>query len=130
MVYRLCLFSILALFLIQCEQKPYAHGEILYTNFCVSCHMEDGSGLAGLIPPLAKADYLANNPSLLPCIIRHGLEGEIVVNGKTYNQPMAGIKKLTDAEIANIINYINTSWGNEYPVMPLGEVRRVLEECE
>ncbi len=131
MSYKLWLFFATCIFcLMQCEQQPYVHGEILYTNFCVNCHMEDGSGVAGLIPPLAQADYVELNQELLPCIIRYGLEDEIEVNGRTYEQPMQGIKKLTDTEIANIINYINTSWGNDYPIMPLGQVRAILEECE
>ena len=114
-----------------CEQKPYQHGKILYSNFCQNCHMEDGSGLAGLIPPLAQSDYLETHQDQLPCIIKHGLEGEIIVNGKSYNQPMSGINQLTEAEIANIINYINSNFGNSIPVMSLEKIRKILnEKCD
>lgn len=92
--------------------------------------MDDGSGLVGNIPPLAGADYLAKNQDKLACIIRYGMEGEIVVNGKTYKQPMAGIKQLSDAEIANVINYINTAWGNDLPYMQITSVQEQLKACD
>jgi len=91
--------------------------------------MEDGTGLKGIIPPLAGSDYLKNNPLDVACIIRYGMEGEVVVNGKTYNQPMAGIHYVTDTEIANIINYINHAWGNDYGMVDFKEMRIRLKEC-
>ena len=75
--------------------------------------MPDGIGLKGLIPPLAGSDYLKKNYDKLPCVILLGIEGEIVVNGKTYNQPMAGIPELETMDIALLINYINHQWGND-----------------
>ncbi|MEM9991173.1 MAG: cytochrome c [Bacteroidota bacterium] len=128
----LLLFSLvlLSLCLNNCQSKGYEHGEVLYRNFCSNCHMDDGTGLIGVIPPLAGADYLAKHQDQLACIIRHGLEGEIVVNGKTYKEPMPGIKKLPEAEIANIINYINTAWGNDLPYMTYTQVQAQLKTCE
>ncbi len=112
-----------------CDDNPYKHGAIMYSNFCASCHMEDGTGLGAEIPPLAQADYLKNNPDKIVCIIRNGLNEEIVVNGKTYKQPMEGNRKLSDAEITNIINYINTSWGNDLPLITIATVRKQMEAC-
>ncbi len=123
------LFS-LSLALVNCERKPYRQGEILYQNFCANCHMDDGTGLAGNIPPLARADYVRQNQERLACIIRYGIEEEIVVNGKTYSNPMAAIPELSEFEIANIINYINQAWGNDYGYMPVKEIRKRLEECK
>lgn len=92
--------------------------------------MDDGSGLQGVMPPLAGADYVAQNQGKLACIIRYGMEGAVVVNGTTYNQQMAGIPQLTDFEITNIINYINHSWGNEYGYMRYDDVKTALEKCK
>ena len=126
-------FSILVLclfYLPSCQQNPYKQGAILYENFCANCHMDDGSGLEGVIPPLAQADYVRDNQELLPCIIYKGMEGEIVVNGITYNQPMVGAEVLSDFEITNIINYINHSWGNDYGFQKLEDTRKALSECK
>ena len=92
--------------------------------------MEDGSGLEGLIPPLAGADYLREQRALIPCIIRYGQQGEIVVNDRTYQQEMPAVPQLSDFEITNVINYINHAWGNDYGVVKYETVRQALENCE
>ena len=92
--------------------------------------MDDGSGLAGNIPPLAQSDYVRQNQGQLACIIRYGMEGAIVVNGKTYQNPMAGIPQLSEFEIANIVNYINQAWENDYGYLQLKAVREALEKCK
>jgi mono/diheme cytochrome c family protein len=112
-----------------CSDSPYQQGEALYTYYCANCHMEDGSGLEGLIPPLAQADWLRDNQAILPCIIRKGIEGPIVVNGRTYEQAMAGIPELTETEITNIINYMNQAWGNDYGYIQLTRVIENLQTC-
>ena len=131
-MYRFILFAQLLalLFILACQSSPYKQGEIMYGNFCASCHMDDGSGLRGRIPPLAKSDYLKKYPMELACIIRYGQTGEIDVNGKKYQEPMPGVTQLTDFEIANIINYINQAWGNEYEYVPVQKVQRALEKCK
>ncbi len=112
-----------------CNDNPYKQGKMIYDSQCANCHMDDGSGLKGNIPPLANADYIADDPYLMACIIKHGVEGEVVVNGVTYNQPMAGIEEITDFQITNVINYINNAWGNDYGLAKVQEVRKRLEEC-
>lgn len=129
----LTILAILAVFstsLSSCDQYPYQQGKILYTNFCENCHGTDGLGLKALIPPLAGSDYLGTNGDKLPCIIRAGIKGEVVVNGKTFNNEMPGTDKLTEFEITNIINYIHTSWGNELPIVEHLQVREWLKPCE
>ncbi|MEM9983338.1 MAG: cytochrome c, partial [Bacteroidota bacterium] len=84
-------------------------GAVLYEVHCQSCHLEEGDGLRGIIPPLAKADYLQQHQSQLACLIRYGLQDTILVNGKQYRQAMPANETLTDTQISNIINYINTA---------------------
>ncbi len=120
----------IALLFWACDQYPYQQGKILYTNFCENCHMADGTGLKGLIPPLAGADFLKNSAEAVPCIIRAGFKGEMTVNGQVYNTEMAGIERLTEFEITNIINYIHTSWGNDLPIVQHQQVREWLKACE
>ena len=112
-----------------CKEETFYQGHSIYDSICANCHMEDGTGLKGIIPPLAGSDYLKNNQLDVGCIIRYGQEGEVIVNGKTYNQPMAGIPYLTDTEIANIINYINHAWGNDYGMVDFKNLRIKLKEC-
>lgn len=113
-----------------CDKKGYRQGEALYRQYCANCHMEDGTGLKGNIPPLAGSDYLRNNAVSIACVIRYGLNEPITVNGKIYDQPMAGIPKLNEFEIANLINYIHHSWGNDLGYVSLEKVRSALDTCK
>ena len=117
------------LLILTCEYQPYSQGKVLYDFHCANCHMQDGSGLRGLIPPLANADYLKNYQEDLACIMRYGLKGEILVNGKKYDTEMAGIPTLNDVQINNIINYINHAWGNDLGVSNVQKVKTSLESC-
>jgi mono/diheme cytochrome c family protein len=113
-----------------CQKNPYKQGEIMYGTYCANCHMDDGTGLRGRIPPLAQADYLKKKPEEIACIIRYGKTGPIIVNGKTYSEAMPGVRQLTDFEITNIINYIHQAWGNDYGYVKVQEVQAALENCK
>lgn len=109
--------------------EKYGAGKALYAKHCASCHMEDGSGLRGVIPPLAMADYVNEHAADMACLIRYGMEGEIVVNGRTYNSPMYGHADIKDVEIRNIINYIKNAWGNEGEEIAFKDIEAALESC-
>lgn len=111
-----------------CSQ-PYQQGKMLYESACANCHMTDGSGLAGVIPPLASSDFLVTNQDLLPCIVRHGLEGPITVNGQRYDQPMLAVEGINDVELANILNYVQSQWGDPEIFYSPDELRRLLDHC-
>lgn len=131
LIFPLLFLSFIGLlfFFTSCDYQPYRQGRNLYNFYCATCHIEDGSGLKGLYPPLAQSDYLANNQSNLACIIRYGLQDTIVVNGKTYDQPMAAVTALNDVQITNVINYINHAWNNELPHVKVAEVKEALDKC-
>ena len=114
---RYFLFLFLLMGCMACTQNPklsqYAvQGERLYERHCANCHQLNGTGLGRLYPPLKNSEYLKKDPAELAGIIRNGMEGSISVNGNEYDQPMAGNPTLTDLEIAEILTYINVSWGD------------------
>ncbi len=126
---KLLLSLLLSAVLFSCEQQPYQMGERLYKTHCANCHMDQGGGLGALIPPLAGADYLAKNRDKLACMIRYGLKDTIVVNGKTYAEQMVGNEKLNDIQIANVVNYVLQSWGNNVPPLTFEAAQKALENC-
>ena len=105
-------------------------GAALYQRHCQSCHLEEGQGLGLLIPPLAGSDWLVNHQDELACIIRYGQADTIIVNGNTYAEVMPGNEQLSDGQILNIINYINSAWGNELPAQSLLQVEEALTKCD
>lgn len=92
-------------------QESIARGEEIYTDFCMNCHMANGEGVANTFPPLAKSDYLLNNREASIRGIKYGQQGEITVNGVVYNGTMAPMG-LDDEEVADVMNFVNNSWGN------------------
>ena len=115
--------------LTQCFTNQQNEGQRLYAANCQSCHMEDGSGLRSLIPPLAGADYLQQHRQQMPCLTRHGVEGPMVVNDIEYNRAMPGAENLGADEITNLLNYIQTSFGNSNERYTIQEVEKLLEAC-
>ena len=99
-------------------KESVARGKEIYIAQCMSCHMEGGEGIEDVYPPLAKSDYLMKDKVRSISTVIHGLSGEIVVNGKTYNMEMTAFD-LSDQEVSDVLNYIRNSWGNKgEAVMP------------
>jgi mono/diheme cytochrome c family protein len=114
-----------------CRLEPYRDGKALYEANCANCHQSDGRGLGALIPPLAGADYLAQQQSVIPCLLRRGANAQdtIIVNGQAYSGQMPAMPALSAIEITNVINYINNAWGNAYGTVQLENIRKNLEGC-
>lgn len=124
-----CLFILFSLSSCE-EQITYKAGERLYKKNCSNCHLDDGKGVGALIPPLAGADFLSTHRLELPCIVRNGLNGDTIwVNGQMYAEKMPAAHHLSEADITNILNYVQTAWGNRYAPFRLDEVLPVLEKC-
>lgn len=92
--------------------------------------MDDGTGLARLIPPLKGADFLEKSSLAVPCIIRNGSDGGLTINGTRYTEPMPSFTNLDETDLSNLINYINTAWGNDYPPTNPMKVQSALSECD
>jgi mono/diheme cytochrome c family protein len=82
----------------------YRDGEHLYRATCQGCHMPDGKGAqgAGAYPALAGNPRLAS--SLYPVAI--------LLNGKNGMPQFA--RFFDDAQIAAVVNYVRTHFGNNY----------------
>ncbi|MFI5156740.1 MAG: c-type cytochrome [Chitinophagales bacterium] len=87
-------------------------GKEVYTNYCITCHMEEGNGVENVFPPLAKSDYLMADKKRSILQVIKGATGEMKVNGKTYNTPMVGID-LSDEQVSDVLNYVRNSWSNK-----------------
>ena len=92
-------------------EESMQRGSEIYADFCVTCHLEKGEGVANTFPPLAESDYLVKNREASIRGVKYGQQGEIVVNGVTYNNAMAPLG-LEDEEVADVMNFVMNSWGN------------------
>jgi|SRR5690606_32284180 len=124
-------FIIWALVYVSTSCNPLANpGKDLYVKHCQNCHGYNGEGLQHLIPPLANADFIKNNQAILACIIKYGTSQKMRVNGVWYEEKMPSNIFLTDVEITNLINFINTNFGNSIPKQNLKQVVLSLENCK
>lgn len=97
-------------------------GREIYAKLCASCHAPDGQSLAALAPPLAgHAVRLleAGDRGHLIRIVLNGMSGPIQVEGRSYNSIMTPLRYLEDQQIADVLNHVLTSWGNQ-DLLPAG----------
>jgi mono/diheme cytochrome c family protein len=78
----------------------------------MQCHLPNGKGTPSTIPPLAGSNWLVSKRTASIHAVKYGQSGSIEVNGKKYNNSMPPMG-LTDEEVADVMNYIMTSWGNK-----------------
>ena len=90
-------------------------GKQLFGAKCAACHQASGLGVAGVFPPLAGAEWVQGAEKVLISILLHGIQGEIEVKGNKYNGAMPAFGTLADAEIAGVLSYIRSDWGNQAP---------------
>jgi cytochrome c551 len=101
----------------------YLQGEQLYTKRCSNCHQKSGRGLGLVYPPLNKSDFMENNVEKVICLMTHGINGELYVNGKNFNKKMPGIPSLTDLEVAEIATYIYNTWEHKRGIVDVTSIQ-------
>ena len=79
-----------------------------------------------MFPPLA-GNPVANGPAdKMIAIVKNGLSGKISVNGTSYNGQMPAWKgTLSDSDIAAVITYVRSSWGNHGSAVTASQVTAV-----
>jgi len=93
------------------ETTQYAQGKMIYQKTCISCHQPDGKGMPGTYPPLANSDFLLADKNRAIAQILKGSVATYVVNGTSYNGIMPP-QQLNDGDVAQVLNYVYHSWGN------------------
>jgi mono/diheme cytochrome c family protein len=92
-----------------------ADGKGVFASNCASCHGDKGQGAPNVAPPLVKNSYVTGNPKAVIHTVLAGMNGPIKVNGKPWGSGMMPPWKgsLTNAQIAAVITYMRSSWGNK-----------------
>jgi len=100
-------------------------GKAVYTKYCMVCHQAGGSGVPGMFPPLSKGSWVGKDPKELVLIITKGLSGKVEVNGEVYKSAMPAQAQLTDKEIADVLSYIRSDFGNSFKPVDIELVKKV-----
>jgi mono/diheme cytochrome c family protein len=104
-----------------------AQGKKVYEAVCGICHGVDGMGKPGQAPPLAGSEWVVaagfHRLAQIPLV---GLNGSLAVEGKDWNLNMAPMgAALSDADLAAVLTYIRTSWGNKADAVTADDVKAI-----
>ena len=107
-----------------------ARGKGVYESVCGICHNSDGTGKPGQAPALAGSEWVtAKGINRLAHIPLAGVAGAIKVGGKDWNLNMAAMgAALPDEDVAAVLTYIRTSWGNKAETVTADDVKKVRAE--
>ena len=109
---------------------PKVVGKALFSANCVTCHQATGLGVPGQYPPLAGSEVeLGDATNQLIAIVLKGLQGPVVVAGKPFNNAMQAWEgQYTDSQLAAILTYVRSDWGNNAPPITADMVKQIRAE--
>ena len=111
------------------DKDALARGRLVYLDQCAGCHMQNGDGIANVFPPIkGNTGVHADDPTSLARLVLEGAR-----SARTGDRPegfaMPGFAgKLTDAEIADVITYIRSSFGNQAAAVSTDKVADVRKQ--
>lgn len=107
-------------------------GAAIYYEYCSNCHVKDGSGYYPYQPALAGNPVLMDpDPASLINITLNGSLRVIAPNeGPDVNDMPYFRQLLTDQEVADVVSYIRTSWGNNADPVSLSQVQEIREATD
>jgi mono/diheme cytochrome c family protein len=105
---------------------PGQRGKIIYEQTCLPCHQADAGGVPGMNPPLRKSPYVQGTPGKLIGIVLQGLNDGVEIEGETYSNPMPAFRSvLKDQEIADVLSYLRSHFGNKAGPISQSQVGRI-----
>ena len=103
-----------------------AAGATVYTANCAGCHGATGMGQPGVFPPLANNPVVTGPADKVIAIVDHGLQTKITVNGADYSGTMPAWQgNLTPAQIADVLTYVRSAWGNKAGAVTTAQVSAI-----
>ena len=111
---------------------PKVLGKKFFSANCVTCHQANGQGQPGQFPPLAGSEFVLGDASnRLIAIVLKGLQGPVQVKGQSVNNSMQAWEgQYTDQQLAAILTYVRSDWGNNAPAIPPEAVKAMRDELK
>lgn len=103
-------------------------GKQYYALYCEVCHQGNGRGLAGQFPPLAGSEWVqGEGPNRVVRIVLNAVAGPIDVSGTHFDSTAMPPWKptLSDEQIASILTYVRTEWGNKSAPVTPAQVKKI-----
>lgn len=105
------------------DSKP---GASVYIDNCAACHRTDGHGYTRVFPALAGNPVLQSQDptSLIHIVLKGGTLPATHTAPSTFTMP-GFAWRLSDQEVADVVNFIGTSWGNKGVSVESGDVAKL-----
>jgi cytochrome c6 len=92
-------------------QTQAQDGKALFAKNCAACHQASGKGIPGAFPALAGNGFVQGAPNEVATVLLKGRGGMPDFSGS-----------LDDGEIAQVLSYVRSSWGNSAAPLSADEV--------
>ncbi|MBC8638886.1 cytochrome c [Caballeronia sp. EK] len=101
-------------------------GKKIYDAQCAECHAAQGQGKPPDFPPLANNQSIEMNSAVNPIrmVLNGGYPPGTFKNPKPYGMPPFA-QSLSDVEVAAVVTYIRTAWGNHGAPVTVKEVNEL-----
>ena len=104
-------------------------GAAVYIDNCAACHRTDGNGYTRVFPALAGNPVLQSEDptSLIHIVLKGATLPATHTAPSTFTMP-AFDWRLSDQEVADVVNFIRTSWGNQAGEVKATDVKGLRSE--
>lgn len=101
-------------------------GSKLYEQHCTHCHGDDGKGVPNAYPALAgnRAVLMPQTANLVQVVLNGGYAPATAGNPRPFGMPPF-VLVLSSSDLAEVLTYIRSSWGNQAGSVSAFEVNRV-----
>ena len=120
-----CCLAFIAVSAQQTQQTSKERGAALYKQYCLTCHQANGRGGPRLNPPLIKTSYVTGDKKKLINWVLQGSVEHADIDGESYSNNMPAQNYLTDQQIADVLTYVRSSFGNKASAVLPAEVKTV-----
>jgi aldose sugar dehydrogenase len=103
-----------------------ADGARLYAGNCIGCHQQNGQGIPGVYPSLAASPVVLGDPGPLAAWIVKGRRPTVTPAGR-YPTVMPQFAWLKPDDVAALLTYLRSSFGNHAPAVDVDAVSRALD---
>lgn len=108
------------------SKAVWKRGEEVYSNRCVSCHQQDGTGIPQLNPPLAGTETIKGSKTyLIQWMLNGSPNPKKSIDGVYYSNFMPSQADLSNEDIAAVLTYVRKSFGNNFSAITSAEVKSV-----
>jgi mono/diheme cytochrome c family protein len=100
-------------------------GKVVYETYCLPCHQANAKGVSGLNPPLTQTEWVLGDKARLIGIVLNGFSEGVEIKGEYYANAMPAHSHLNDQQIADVLTYVRSNFGNKASAITPTEVAEV-----